>query len=151
MQNLIIMRINLLVSLIINGIFNNDGISINLGGQSPTSGFMYSVQNCELQIGLANITDELVAQFIAENEHILTQNGMYLGAWVNDGVVYLDVSRNVNTYFEAVHQGMNNRQLAIYDVVNGVSVDIPEGQHSGTSWQNNSYNDMVARRFTNTY
>jgi hypothetical protein len=47
----------------------------------------------------------------------------YLGTWLNDSKVYLDVSENIQELFEAIRRGRERNQKAIWDVANLSEID----------------------------
>jgi hypothetical protein len=57
------------------------------------------------------------------NKKDLASGKNYLGTWLNEGKVYLDVSENIMDRAEAIRLGQERNQLAIYDVVAGDSID----------------------------
>lgn len=49
---------------------------------------------------------------------------LYIGLWVNDGLVYLDLSVNICKKRDALRIGKQNKQQAIYDVKNNKDIKI---------------------------
>jgi hypothetical protein len=47
-----------------------------------------------------------------------------IGAWVNDGIVYLDLTKHIPDRGEAIEFGIYNRQQAIWDIVKDEAVDL---------------------------
>jgi hypothetical protein len=102
------------------------GFSFNtLDNEIPTSGFMVSIPGHEARVPVDEFDNTDVAAYRAA----ITQRGLarpnyFVGAWLNDGYVYLDVSVNVRDLFDAVSLGNRFHQLAIYDVVLSQSLDL---------------------------
>lgn len=48
--------------------------------------------------------------------------GLFIGTWVDNGIVYLELSRHFGTLAVAIQAGKIREQDAIYDVVNDVSI-----------------------------
>lgn len=95
------------------------------GGAAPVSGFMVSVARAETVIPLSLFVShgcEALRKFERRNAGLLGRDGAYLGAWVNDGNVYLDVSYHFEDEVIARAQGEAEKQLAIYDIANGREV-----------------------------
>jgi hypothetical protein len=63
-----------------------------------------------------------VADFISENGFHLNDIDHYLGGWVDDGKLYLDVSTHVDEKRNALQKGYENDQKAIYDIKRGLSI-----------------------------
>lgn len=43
----------------------------------------------------------------------------YVGLWVDNGLIYLDLSINVKDKEKAIKKGLDNKQLAIYNISDG--------------------------------
>lgn len=88
--------------------------------ESYRCGYMVSQPDTELRVsmsvGLSEIVDA-INRYIDNNRTILfSGDNVYLGTWIDDSHLYLDISENVEDYYEAVTQGVCANQLAIYDV-----------------------------------
>ena len=106
-----------------NSIINTGGASYNLltGDFNPDSGYFVSIEGAEKILPYnkdLNIHYD-IASYIKEHAYILLGNAVsdsyYLGAWVNDGKLYLDISILVNTRAEAELLTRSNNQLAYFD------------------------------------
>ena len=104
-------------------ILNNGGASYNLlnGQLNPTDGFMVSIADHET-ILKQNWIPQLqyhIASYIKEKAHILcgglTNQRYFIGAWVENDELYLDVSTKVTTREEAERIAKDNGQKAYYD------------------------------------
>jgi len=104
-------------------ILNNGGGSYNLlnGQLNPTDGFMVSIADHET-ILKNNWIPQLqyhIASYIKEKAHILcgglTNQRYFIGAWVENDDLYLDVSTKVTTREEAIRIAIDNGQKAYYD------------------------------------
>ena len=102
---------------------NNGGGSYNLlnGQLNPTDGFMVSIADHET-ILKNNWIPQLqyhIASYIKEKAHILcgglTNQRYFIGAWVENDELYLDVSTKVTTREEAERIAKDNGQKAYYD------------------------------------
>lgn len=47
-----------------------------------------------------------------------------LGAWVKDGFIYLDISKNIKDRMTALHTGTRQSQKAIYDIKNNFDIEL---------------------------
>lgn len=114
MSNLILFR---------KSILNNGGASYNLlnGQLNPTDGFMVSIANHETILKNNWITglQYHIASYIKEKAYILcgglTNQRYFIGAWVDNDELYLDVSTKVTTREEAERIAKDNGQKAYYD------------------------------------
>lgn len=103
----------------------HQGFSLNAHMQAaPSSGYMVSTtKNTEKVIDLSSLTADDIAEYRAEQANNLTAPNAYLGAWVYEGKVYLDVSRHESDLDQAIRLAKANDQLAIYDLATGNSID----------------------------
>lgn len=95
-------------------------------GEMPTTGYMVALEGHEETFPAEVFCAEMLVGYVARKFDVLTGSGeVYLGAWMSDGHVFLDVSENVVTSFaNAVALGAARGQLAIWDVVNGAEVSV---------------------------
>lgn len=82
-------------------------------------GFMVSLQGYEKKCR----TDEETEKAIMENMEIVRGlDNAYLGAWIDEGITYIDISVLVENKEDAIELGKVNNQLAIYDIQNNESI-----------------------------
>lgn len=82
-------------------------------------GFMVSLQGYEKKCK----TDEETEKAIKENMEIIKGlDSAYLGAWIDEGITYIDISVLVENKEDAMELGKINNQLAIYDIENNESI-----------------------------
>lgn len=97
------------------------GATLNKYGKDFVSdnGFMVSVFGAEFKT-----TDEEKAKSKIEEylEKIQTQEGLFVGVWVDEGEVYIDLSIHILNYNEALEVARNNKQKAIFDLKNKTSI-----------------------------
>ena len=55
-------------------------------------------------------------------EYVNKHNDSFIGFWVNDGKLYLDVVQNISNYHMAILEGLKQNQKAIWDVKNGKEI-----------------------------
>jgi hypothetical protein len=99
------------------------GASVNLEGSKPKRGFMVSSGGCcQVLEGLPSARDlrDYRRKFCKQ----LAQSGAFLGAWVENGRCFLDVSRCVKSEHEALAVARQNEQLAYFDLSGGASVRV---------------------------
>lgn len=97
------------------------GATLNKYGKDFVSnqGFMVSVFGAEFKT-----TDEGTAKNKIEEylEKIQTEEGLFVGVWVDEGEVYVDLSIHILNYNEALEVARNNKQKAIFDLKNKASI-----------------------------
>jgi hypothetical protein len=120
--------------------------SFNTGELNPKRGYFVSIAGVEKILpGTENLRKEAAA-YIRDNSELLYKEAVYLGGWTNEGKIYLDCSERIDDLREAIMTGMGRNQLAIFDAVRGVSIELPEPQTHGTDHQAQTYADMKARQ-----
>jgi hypothetical protein len=107
-------------SELIKQLDSKGGFSTMLSGESPSSGYMVSLANKGKIISRKDFTDVDLLDFILNNSAALEKS--YLGAWIENGNVYLDISNNIPSLFPAIIEAVKNKQVAIYDVTNDKSL-----------------------------
>ncbi len=92
-------------------------------GDAPSSGYMVSVaKSTEQKVPVSELDSRRVADYMAIHQQELKDPSNFLGAWVNRGMVYLDVSRHVDDRDEALRLAKEHQQLAIYDLGSGQEI-----------------------------
>lgn len=92
--------------------------------KSPKDGFIASNVGAERVLDFAPLKGDRAAlrsalkDYINDHAELLDDKGSFFGAWVEQGKLYLDVSRRYGSRSEGVRAGFKNEQKAIYDVVN---------------------------------
>jgi hypothetical protein len=92
--------------------------------KSPKDGFIASDVGAERVLDFAPLKASRAAlrtalkDYINDHAELLDNKGSFFGAWVEEGKLYLDVSRRYSSRSEGVRAGFKNDQKAIYDVVN---------------------------------
>lgn len=88
------------------------------GESTVTSGYGVSLpgheQRIALQVGWTGVR-QAVAEYAASKRSILAQPGRYLGAWIDNGTVYLDITEVHHELATATRLGWERNQLAIWD------------------------------------
>jgi len=97
---------------------NDGGFTRSLLGDSPLPGeklfaVAYS-KDSERYFPLSIFEPEDLIDFIADHAAALAQPGIYLGGWVDRGLVYLDCSLITSDENEAMRIARANDQLAIF-------------------------------------
>lgn len=88
------------------------------------TGYMVSDDGTERIVSVTALDDFTIGTFLGEHFDALIHDGAFFGAWVTNGRVYLDISRNVKGFDAAVQLGLNNHQLAIWDVAKGEEITL---------------------------
>jgi hypothetical protein len=106
------------------------GLSINMvDGSMPTTGYMVAKPP-----EFGRIVDEIdfinpvkgpkiLSDYMKTHKNDLGNGKNYLGTWLNESKVYLDVAENIQELFEAIRLGRERNQKAIWDVANLDEID----------------------------
>lgn len=84
-------------------------------------GFMVSLEGAETQ---AKGDDyQAIKKAIEDKQAIIKDNNnMYIGLWLDNNIMYIDISINIIDKVEALEFAKYNKQLAIYDLKNNDSI-----------------------------
>jgi len=112
----------------------NNGASYNLitGELNPNKGYMVALQGKEQRFVFDTYNTKSlqynVANYIKDNALILIGgvvcSDYFLGSWVHNGEIYLDISVNVGDLKEALFLGKKYKQLAIWDCENKCEIKL---------------------------
>lgn len=105
-------------SNIIKQVNKNGGATLtsNLNNNRLKGGYMVSLRGYERRY------KKMGAYFIkALNKYKVLAKSLnaYVGLWVDNGLIYLDLSINVKDKEKAIKKGLDNKQLAIYNISDG--------------------------------
>ena len=121
-------------------IIENGGATYNLAnGGTVDKGYMVSKKGFEMKFQPEVDVTQAVCQFIKEFGFELYEVENFMGAWIDEGILYLDISNNIAKRSDAIREGYKNEQLAIFDVVAQESLYLPTPQKTGTMTQQQSF------------
>ncbi len=130
---------------ILNG--NGATFSIHLG-TSPTSGYVVADGQNERKFTTKSDLGikKSVADYILEKSEALNDGNNFLGGWLDDGILYLDVVNIFTKRFDGALAGLKRNELAIYHIDEDECIDLPtKRQTSGTEYQKEAYLRVLAR------
>lgn len=108
-----------------NEIIKNNGLTIDKDFKKldKKTGFMVSILGLEKTIKKSDINtlDNIIMEYkkIIENK-----KNMYIGFWIDNDLIYIDISKHVEKKQNAINLGIKNKQLAIYDIKNNTCIDL---------------------------
>lgn len=96
----------------------NGGLTIKpFQNEKPETGYMVALEGYELQVPVTEFFTGVVADYIGQHAQKLMANpSLCLGTWVNEGIVYLDLSENISSKEQALELGKERNQLAIFNL-----------------------------------
>lgn len=99
----------------------NGGFSLSPDGSTPKSGYMVSVQDIlKMPLDLWLQLEDQAS--IDDYSKIASEVNGYIGCWIDEDNVYMDISTNIQDKNEALKIARINNQLAIYDINNNESI-----------------------------
>lgn len=101
----------------------NGGLTINkhMEELSYNEGYMVSIYGYEKQ--LKSFSFEEVEKVVSEYQKIV-KGALYIGFWIDNNVLYIDISKYVFHKSQALKLGKQNKQIAIFDLEKQESVII---------------------------
>lgn len=85
------------------------------GEYNPEHGYMVNLAGREQKTKWKKDNRQNVKDYIGKYGVELNQTGCYLGAWIHEGYLYLDVSVLVDTYAAADKLAGQNSQISVFD------------------------------------
>ena len=110
--------------LILSETLKSGGLTIHIpDGERPISGFAVSTfKSEELQVKVTEFSESVISSYIESKSAFLSQPDIYLGTWVNEGMVYLDLICVVPEKTLAITLAREHNQKAIYDLGKGEEI-----------------------------
>ena len=104
-------------------IIKNGGATLdyNYNNFKSDIGFMVSLKGQEVKIDKNDI-QEIKKEIEKKREFIKDKRGLFIGLWLDNDMMYIDVSVHIVNYLRALEVARNNEQLAIYDLKNSDSI-----------------------------
>jgi hypothetical protein len=96
---------------------------VNIGFVKLKSGYSVSIK--DKQKVLTDLSMESLNAYIKDNYKILASgNNYYLGIWIDNGKIYLDISRIYESIYNTLDECNYNKQIAYYSFALAKSVKI---------------------------
>lgn len=104
-------------------IIENEGATLdyNYNNFKSDKGFMVSIKGQEVKVDKNNI-EEIKKEIEKKREFIKDKKGLFIGLWLDNDIMFIDVSIHIVNYSDALEVARNNDQLAIYDLKNNDSI-----------------------------
>jgi hypothetical protein len=98
-----------------------NGFTIDIHGKAPASGYMSGFNEGELV--KSGMTQQDVDQWVEDNYSTIESDPqLYAGGWMEEGVYYLEISKNIADRQQAINFADRYDQKAIWDVENARSI-----------------------------
>lgn len=98
-------------------IIKNGGATLdcNYNNFNSNIGYMVSIKGQEVKVNKNDI-QEIKKEIEKKREFVQDKKGLYIGLWLDNDMMYIDVSIHIIDYMEALEVARNNEQLAIFDL-----------------------------------
>ena len=102
----------------------NGGFTIDLESNIPRKGFMVSChKQYELKLSVDDVKEDinllisLLQSFMREHKELLgSSKDLYIGSWIDKGLIYIDISTNVSMATVANRLAVQHQQIEFYGV-----------------------------------
>ena len=88
---------------------------------SSSVGFMVSIKGQEVKVDKNDIQG-IKREIEKKREFIKDKKGLFIGLWLEDDILYIDVSIHIVNYSKALKVARKNEQKAIYDLQKNDSI-----------------------------
>lgn len=111
---------SVLLALAAIAINNKEGFTVSAANLQPvTKGYAVAVANTQNSFGLKGLAN--VIKYVSEHPEINAYGGWYNN---NNNMYYFDATVIVDDLAAALELGRTNKQLAIFDLASGLSIDL---------------------------
>ena len=100
----------------------NQGCSMNLDGHEPVKGYMVGTKGNEVRINVSELNAGHIDSFIRSHLYALHNRIYFVGTWIDNDQVYIDLSINILEKDTALIYGKASGQLCIWDVERRVEI-----------------------------
>ena len=104
-------------------IIENKGATLdyNYNNFKSDRGYMVSLKGQEVKVNKNDI-ENIKKEIEKKREFIKDKKGLFIGLWLEDDILYIDVSIYIIDYLKALEVARNNEQKAIYDLQKNDSI-----------------------------
>lgn len=98
-------------------IIKNEGATLdsNYNDFKSDNGFMVSLKGQEVKVNKNDIQG-IKKEIEKKRDFIQDKKGLYIGLWLDNDIMFIDVSIHIIDYMEALEIARDNDQLAIFDL-----------------------------------
>ena len=107
----------------IKEILKNGGatLDVNYNNFNASAGYMVSIKGHEKKVNINDI-ENIKKEISKKMELVKNKKNYFVGLWVENNILYIDISKHIIKYNRALEVARNNKQQAIYDLKNDVSI-----------------------------
>lgn len=97
---------------------NGATLTSDLDTATIDNGYMVSLQGYEIKTSIDLLSSDLLKDY----QQLAKQHNAYVGLWVDNDNLYLDISVNIKDEKQAFKLARDNNQLAIYHIDKGATI-----------------------------
>lgn len=107
-----------------NGLVVNKGFTLNtdLEHLKVKSGYFVGGLNRVYKKDINKLSIYKFKKVLNKYKNKAIKNGLYIGGWVDNNIIYLELSKHYNDKNEALLYASLKNELAIYDIKNSKSI-----------------------------
>ena len=104
-------------------IIENEGATLdkNLNNFNSDNGFMVSIKGQEIKVNKNDIQG-IKKEIEKKRDFIKNKKGLFIGLWLDNDIMFIDISIHIVDYLKALEVARKNDQLAIFDLKNKDSI-----------------------------
>lgn len=104
-------------------IIKNEGATLdcNYNNFKSDRGYMVSIKGQEIKVNKNDI-EEIKKEIEKKRDFIGNKKGLFIGLWLDNDMMYIDISIHIINYLKALEVARNNEQKAIYNLKNSDNI-----------------------------
>jgi hypothetical protein len=89
-------------------------------GMTPTTGYYVSLRDLTTKVAIDVFADVAVSLYVESVSDLIDWSDptYFVGGWLSEGTVYLDVTEHVEDLDRALALGISRNQISIWDIAN---------------------------------
>lgn len=113
-------------------IVKNGGVTINLKGKQPKTGFPLSAtKHAETIVEKEKFTKADMDAFVKKQLSLLKEKDKFIGGWEDEGKIYLDVSKVADDFDSAFKEATEMGEQGVFDLKTGETIYTPNSTKYG--------------------
>lgn len=104
-------------------IIENEGATLdyNYNNFKSENGYMVSLKGQEVKVNKNDI-ENIKKEIEKKREFIKDKKGLFIGLWLENDILFIDISIHIINYLKALEVARNNEQKAIYNLKDNDSI-----------------------------
>lgn len=112
-------------SINLESVIKSNGLTLDFNLNTITNlNYVYSLNGYESKFNLKYLSNPIFKSILAYYQQIAKVKNAYVGLWIDNGLLYFDLSKNAKSQATAIKRAKKFNQLAIFDYANKESIYI---------------------------